>query len=239
MTNENLERKFEEQNGLLVPVETLIPGIGPKSEEDYKTHGQGFKDTYADEFATMIDLPFLRTRDELKHVRPESHPIVDLGCGPNPFGYFTALAINQGLYLNKSLIEENPKRNRFKGYVGVDKDESGLGASFQKPKRLLEEFNKTSKRRKQGRSILMPASVVYEDMLSFLKRLPDSSVSIMSSGQVHVMNDHDENSAIEKEMARVLHRDGIAVLYETPFRPSNYKGIKEINDGAPRIYTKQ
>ena len=52
-------------------------------------------------------------------------------------------------------------------------------------------------------------SIVAEDMLSFLKRLPDNSVSVWCSGvDNNVISDADYRASVAKEIVRVLHPDG-------------------------------
>lgn len=54
-----------------------------------------------------------------------------------------------------------------------------------------------------------PASFVIEDMLSFLKRIPDNSVSIFCSGIDRVIiSDERHREAIAQEIERVLHPEG-------------------------------
>lgn len=64
----------------------------------------------------------------------------------------------------------------------------------------------------------IPFCVVAEDMLTFLRRLPDNSVSIFASGiDKHIIRDPDYKKAVSREIRRVTSHDGAVV--------SNYSGM--------------
>ena len=58
----------------------------------------------------------------------------------------------------------------------------------------------------------IPAAVVRDDALSFLRRLPDGTVSIFAGGLDRQVLPNDEYAEkLGKEMGRVLHKDGLLI----------------------------
>lgn len=58
---------------------------------------------------------------------------------------------------------------------------------------------------------LVPISIVQDDMLKFLKRLPEGSVSILASGIDAIIFESDYLHAVEKEISRVLDPKGVFI----------------------------
>lgn len=85
----------------------------------------------------------------------------------------------------------------------------------------------------------IPASVVPEDMLTFLKRLPESSVSLFISGiDGNILPDKGYIDCVENEIMRVLDPKGI--LFTNDLRPDGLKRDEKSSAfGLDRIYRKE
>ena len=88
-------------------------------------------------------------------------------------------------------------------------------------------FNSIKKKGKEK----IPASIVPEDMLSFLKRLPDNSISILCSGIDYFIITHDYGYQVKEEISRVLDPNGALLNYSSEIVPSSLIKIhpKEID----------
>ncbi|MEK9160716.1 MAG: hypothetical protein AAB440_01610 [Patescibacteria group bacterium] len=119
--------------------------------------------------------------------------VVDIGAGRYPFGYLIA------------------DRAGAKGYVGVDAySASSLAATtqslFTDPKsRDQEVFGSVQP------PLITEVSIVEEDMLTFLKRLPDNSVSVFCSGIDSDIINYEYEKQVSEEIKRVLKDDGAYV----------------------------
>lgn len=116
--------------------------------------------------------------------------VVDLGAGENLFGYLIADRAHAG------------------GYVAVEPAFS-YGLIQMATHTLNQELGNKQESDVNHELNETPIAIVEDDMLSFLKRLPDNSVSVWCSGvDYFVIPDHEYRSAVAKEIIRVLHPDG-------------------------------
>jgi len=113
--------------------------------------------------------------------------VVDLSAGANPYGYFIAdLAKARGYVGVEPVFSEELISNIATGIEGED---FILG--------ICHTHNET------------PIAVMAEDMLSFLRRLPDDSVSFFCSGiDEFIMPYQDYEKACGREIFRALNPDG-------------------------------
>ncbi|MCK9379222.1 MAG: hypothetical protein M0P97_03735 [Candidatus Moranbacteria bacterium] len=141
--------------------------------------------------------------------------VVDLGCGYHARGYdFISLA-------------------GAKGYVGVDMYHGNNfveGNGFYSDERN-KSIQKIAERKHIVDASAASASFSADDMLTFLKRLPDNSVSIFISGiDANVLDGNfryiDE---INREIQRVLNDKGAFVSYQSCFHP------KELNNEMTKL----
>lgn len=120
--------------------------------------------------------------------------VIDLGAGKRPWGL--------------RIAEEAGAR----GYIAVEK--YNFDDCYRSVKYGWLE------RRPEINSI--PASVVAEDMLVFLDRLPDRSASFfLCNIDENVIRFQNKRNSIASEMARVLHPAGAIVEVESPFYDQN------------------
>lgn len=215
---------------MLVPVEQLIPGIKPpigKGLENINYRSNDLQDDFVNPFLnTQIkNLTWDKGAYEVLGERFKDQILVDLGAGRSQ-GYLIGVLLG------------------CKGYVGVEKFFSkqltesvrktslkSVEANFEKAEFFLEELFQAEKPEMH----LVPASIVSEDMLSFLQRLPDSSVSILASGiDEHVIPDNNYRAEISKELERVLSRNGMCITYESDISTGGLKSFDSTfkKDGA-------
>ena len=120
--------------------------------------------------------------------------LVDLGAGRNIDGYILA---------NTALA---------KAYIGVEQYHSNALNTILSDMQYVRERLKCKK--------LIPASIAAEDMLSFLTRLPDDSVAVLTSGiDLVILSDDDYAKEVDQEIARVLHPDSAYLSFYSNFDP--------------------
>lgn len=120
----------------------------------------------------------------------ENQIVVDLGAGRKPYGYFVADIA------------------KAKGYIAVEPNFTGELLYRLSMIHIPdgEGWCKPSKDHVLNRT---PLAVVEEDMLSFLRRLPDSSVSLFSAGiDDDVIPNKEYRKEVVKEIVRVLDPKG-------------------------------
>lgn len=215
----------ENEKVQIVPVEQLIPDIKPPFKKsirgvDYRTND--FRDEYSATFLESYLGMYTRyeeTFDFLKE-RFSGQVVVDFGSGDSVNGYFLALLFGA------------------KGYVGVDSFHSERLKNHLTHHGSLKIFNSvcphdydTSSRPELKE--LIPASVIADDMLSFLKRLPDNSVSIFTFGiDNNVIPDRKYREAAAKEIPRVLNESGVYLTYESDISRSELVKLQREQKGS-------
>lgn len=175
----------------LVPVEELIPGV--KSADEKRPVGfVGLENdnTYANDLLRGVE-----SQPEFRQFFKdfEGQIVVDLGAGSEPNDYKIVMA------------------GGAKGYVAVEPNfGSSLSARIGK---FIERENE------KAESGPIPAAIVETDALTFLKRLPDKSVSVFSSGtEAEVMfENYPYIREVSKEIGRVLHPKGAFIAYDSAF----------------------
>lgn len=110
----------------------------------------------------------------------KNQTVVDLGAGPNIYGYRFTQVTGASAYVGVELYFANALKTNL--MIG-------------NPEPL-----------KEAKSI--PVAVVSEDMLTFLKRVPEKSVSILFSGIDEFILSNDYFDETYKEISRVLHPEG-------------------------------
>ncbi|MBI3420900.1 MAG: hypothetical protein HY006_02450 [Candidatus Sungbacteria bacterium] len=216
---------------LLVSPESLIEGFSANGLVRQEGDGEGIRVWYRAEvnhdspgqaadtaFSNFIYAPdnkqFKEAFSNLK-----DQVVVDLGAGSNPRGYYIAnsakakgyIGVEPNFYreLAGSLVKNiDPKKNKHIGWEG------GMEV---KPQYHLNKI---------------PAVVVREDMLSFLKRLPDNSVSILCSGVdgFVLSNERNYRGEVAKEIVRVLSPNGVYIgeRYGGHISLNQERGIDEV-----------
>jgi hypothetical protein len=131
--------------------------------------------------------------------------LLDMGAGAFSNGYRVAEALGS------------------KAYVGI---EPFVGRKLHETIRHDNEVSLVSKGQPH-----IPFAVVKEGILSFLKRLPDNSACVLTSGiDVFVLRGFEETSGrdsdygeLEKELARVIGIDGVQISYSSDVHPQEFK----------------
>lgn len=146
--------------------------------------------------------------------------VVDLGAGVAPFVYLMSCLAGA------------------KGYVGIDKNrslylEQGISSGSGDIEYFLKICPEYSSHVKS-----IPGIAVKEDILRFLKRLPDSSVSLFSCGLVYAINSREYISKVNEELVRVLNPGGIFLNSDTPFHPGSLENVLDIGKNYRQAYKK-
>jgi len=221
-TNGCVQNVMDEGRDVPLPanLENLIPGIRPSGEVRIPYYREGTGHDYWDSFIGSIfygmrDICVFseekmaeyddKTRQEIERYSGietalklfRNQLVVDLGAGPGAVGYYFAALAGA------------------RGYVAVDKYcadgviECGADEikHFFKDKIGPLDFEVKPI---QGIS-------TEQDMLTFLKRLPDKSVSILASGiDGYLLPDLRYTSDVTQEIGRVLSPEGVYICHDSP-----------------------
>jgi len=214
----------EESRSCLVKLLTeVVPGIDiDRLGVRRNAPGKSFGDSYAGPLVDMM-LSSIEHRKGCKTAKPKmtlesadpllmmmkDQVVVDLGCGSSLAGY--AIACLAGA----------------KAYIGVDpfspnRDiDSVCSYSKTSIKKVIKPYTDLSNGKKLK---CIPGLYVREDMLRFLKRLPQESVSMLISGiDDYVLDDDKYVADVKSEIARALHTEGVCVSYASRIHPRELK----------------
>jgi hypothetical protein len=232
----------------VVPVEQLIPEIKPPQERSVEEKGyenNSFDDPFSITFCQDILDEILRHSQEMcamekrgghgtidfsvlrEHMSDQV--VVDLGSDTSIVGYDIACLLGAKAYVGVDKycggngpegIEEKEIGPRIKTLLGGDKKIGELIDMVIKPKAI-------------------PASVVKSDMLDFLRRLPDGSVSIFTFGiDDMIIRGRAHREAIKEEIKRVLSSKGGYLTYKSAVCPDKLVNPLEgkLEEGKATVY---
>ncbi len=152
--------------------------------------------------------------------------IVDLGAGNTNFGYSLSLLLGASKYVAVEKFEDTAKK---------------LGEELKKfkikdGKISLENLGLYDGRKNLAEQEMFPinglisASIVQDKILHFLKRLPDNSVSILTSGINYGLIDNTEyREAIALEIERVLDPKGLYISKSSDIKTNNLSLIPDLS----------
>lgn len=189
----------------VVAVGKLIPGINTSGLYTENPDKHADWQPYFDEPGTGRDQRTIYSgllknvfiyRNRTKHPeifdRLKGQVLVDLGAGVG------------------ELVYEVATESDAKGYVSVDLWTSPVSEYTVLSSEKLYVDNENYPKIAEGKRI--PVSAVIEDMLTFLKRLPDRSVSIAAFGMSHGIISGEYAKSVAAEIERVLDPKGILLL---------------------------
>ncbi len=184
-------RSFAHPEGWVpsVQVEQLIPNIKPELEQVSSQKFEKMETDRADVLIESIEEPSFH-----EFLRPyKDQIVVDLGAGQRPLGHLIAAAGEAKAYIAVEPNHYDHLKERLLGGGGYHTSEHHLPNT--------------------------PSAVVKSDALSFLKRLPDESVSIFVSGlDDYIITDDKYIEEVEREIARVLNPHGAFISWDSVFR---------------------
>lgn len=250
-----IQESTEVKTVKIIPVEQLIPEIKPTQIEkldgiDYQTNQFGdsfiyefFKGSIDNILEDYIRNPENLTSDfSILKERMRGQIILDLGSNESILGYELASLLGASAYIGVD-INANAVR------MGNDLQEFTSTSIKTGIKNLLkfEDYSHYSESENQKRKAgkekvindtlgteIIPASIVRDDLLSFLKRLPNNSVSIFTFGiDNNVIPDERYRQEVGQEIQRVLNQKGGYLTYTSnitsgklinPFKELSKKG---------------
>ena len=135
--------------------------------------------------------------------------VVDLAGGCNAWGYLLACEAQASCYIGLDAYN-------YRGLKGALSSE-GLARSFH----IFRECEDPTYR---PPGLLIPRAVVPEDMLTFLRRVPDRSVSVLAIG-LHYILPPSYADEVNEQLSRVIQDGGCCVRYpgETAVFPSGFQ----------------
>jgi len=154
--------------------------------------------------------------------------VVDLGCGLSLSNYQLARIFEATAYVGVDKYNARDLFDKFQNQIVHEQNQALRDVEFNLSARL-GKLDGDENAKRLGRNLEaflegnlpnIPATIVAEDMLDFLKRLPDGSVSILT-GRIDkcLITDSDDDYAheIESEIARAIHPNGSHVSYYSRF----------------------
>ena len=234
----------------ILPVEVLIPGIKPDLETPklskeaketgndcgFNRSGHSFDNTYLDKMLGFAKDKFNQEffTKFIKGVREKlrGQIIVDLGAGSTNLGYCTSLLFGADKYVAvekfentlKNLTGELSKINLKDGEILLDKPGLYDGRKMLKEQKIVPIYK------------LIPAALIQDKMLHFLRRLPDHSVSILTSGINYALIDNTEyRDAIAREIERVLDPNGVYVSRSSDINTQNLLVVSDLSSDKLEI----
>lgn len=191
----------------IVDIEQLIPGINIKGLNDVKQliakveTGERKEERPKESIDSNYMMSFIPILERYSKLYP-SNPfngkvLVDLGAGSVPNGYLAAKLLGAS------------------GYIAVEP---------YNYRELYERLSSENGGLVEDDEVAIPANVAPEDMLEFLRRLPDQSVNILTSGlDITILPDYHKRKEIEKEIERVLLPDGAYLSESSLLNPKKLK----------------
>lgn len=194
----------------IVSVQNLVPVMRsdgmPTIEEAVRSnrgeHDEEIQKDFAHNSAStpfstdVIDHYDYHAREALDKFRGQI--VVDLGAGWSGLGYFLA------------------ELSEARGYIGVEAFWPDRLEEFLREGRFT--FHRDSE---NAGCEKIPVAIAPEDMLTFLRRLPDHSVSVFASGIDSLIIPQKYLREVTKEIERVLHPDGAFIMNESVLHSNN------------------
>lgn len=182
----------------VVAVEKLLPGIDTRglyneNPDKYSKHQPYFRDSggrsqYTAYSDILKNIFTTGKRSEFFELL-KGKIVVDLGAGMHPYVYSVAVESEASGYIAVDLWHGQHLKDE------LDERVYGSGQT--------ESFPRVNAEKR------IPASFIDEDMLTFLRRLPDHSVSIAAFGLGDGIIKGQYAKEVNKEVQRVLHPNGI------------------------------
>jgi hypothetical protein len=251
----NLEQKDESKTVQVVPVEQLISEIRPQQVRkvgkveniDYQTETfddsfvlEFFKDSLLHIFRNYIDYQDDPISDfSILRERMKDQVIVDLGASDTSLGYELASLLGAKAYIGVDIRSDAVRRyeDELRGLTSSENRTRMIDFLKRKSSAYSEGFLQSEEIEKTIDSAMgtemIPASIIQDDFLSFLKRLPDDSVSVFTFGiDSNIIPDEGYRQEISREIQRVLSQKGAYLTYTSdipkgelvnPFRELNKK----------------
>lgn len=175
----------------LTSVEIIIPGIKPPFPMEPKESYKKIRAAGADGAVSLIKRGMLESIKLREFLQSFSGQImVDLGPGDTVDGYEIASLSGANAYVAVEPYYWVECQTKFFGYDRMPRENN-----FEK----------------------IPHDIVEADALSFLRRLPDKSVSVFASQMESVMKPEYE-IAVAQEIQRVLHPQGAFIEFDSEFK---------------------
>ncbi|MEI7497912.1 MAG: hypothetical protein WCK11_01355 [Candidatus Falkowbacteria bacterium] len=230
--NKNNEEaiKLDERLALLVNPEEIIPGLNLVNinnaretiESEYRNNdisnpvrdvpvsvGTSLTEPYMYDLLSSLDYELNNNKtDSYKKLLQlcQNKPLVDLGAGKQSIGYIVSSWLGA------------------KGYVAIEPHNFQELAENLLNNQELDEQIASHKNIKVGTKPI-PYSIIREDALTFLKRLPDKSVGVLSFGtDGYIIKDGQYTKDVINEIKRVLDSESAILTNNSVFGyPDDYK----------------
>jgi len=230
-------KESEERKVQIVAVEQLIPDIKTPATEkvegvDHRTNK--FNDQFVPDIVRGMDMS-LTMPERLSALRErfKDKVVVDLGAGDMSWAYFLSVALGSKGYVGvekfqgdrlEDTLKHNDAKTMLWYWANISRSSSLDKISLQDDPEFKKEYEPFCK--------LIPAAVAKEDILDFLKRLPDDSVNVLTFGvDDMVLPSSQYRSAVAKEIERVLNSDG---MYITDSSSIILKNDESFSDELPK-----
>ena len=233
---------------MLTPLQSIIPGINVSNlvglEEISKGYtggplANGSMSTHPKKFAWQ----FFSGSDYLVEAAKsfEGQVVVDLGAGENLDGYILANIAGANSYIAvepwniQELYRKMADQEKLKGdpelNKKIEKMHKFIGTIPSYDKDLVKRIQERMQAHLKGEFRTIPTSVAAEDILTFLRRLPTDSVSLLACGIDRCMIGNDEYAfQVEEEITRTLNPKGAYLGMCSRFQPSRLRKDEAASD---------
>jgi len=231
----------EEEKVQIAPVEQLIPGIKPLQTEgvegvDHRTNK--FNDRFVPDIVRGMDMS-LTMPERLAALREKfkDKVVVDLGAGDMSWAYFLSVALGGKGYVGVEKFQGDRLEHELKSndsnsmlwyWANISRSSPSVPITLQDDPEFRKEYEPFCK--------IIPAAVVKEGILDFLKRLPDDSVNVLTFGvDDMVLPSPEYRSAVAKEIERVLNPDGMYITDSSSISTKGFgKFSSKLKDGEKK-----
>jgi|GEM_PF-2052813 len=228
LTPSPTETKIENQEQVkIVSVNELIPNIKPKNEKEIEYRSTNhFDNAFMPEFMNKLK-GLTQNRETLKILieRLKGQILVDLGPADTGGGYLLATSLGCKGYIGVEKFWHRQLLENLESFTQEKIDEQLDELDYFKD---YEFSSKTFGASIKPEGRLIPVATVNDDMLLFLKRLPDNSVSILTSGiDSTIIPNESYMRELADEIQRVLNKDG---TYMTCVSDVPVRGLERIEN---------
>lgn len=217
---------------MIVVLDSIVEGADIENLPTIEQIGQGYKHNSpmvkGDDHPRLFAWKFLHTDYLIEALKGwEGQTLVDLGCGRELDGYIIAKLAGATTYIavdpfNMSKFYQrltDPKES--KGDMEFNERIQKIRESIQiqgYDNKLVKKIVANIDSHLNGKHL--PVSLIAEDMVTALRRLPDNSTSILAAGLDKCIIWRDEYAELaEEEISRVLHPQGAYLAMCSRFVP--------------------
>jgi len=240
----------------LLTLDKLVPGANTSGLVGLKEIAEGYKAgplprEGMSNLAWRFAYQFFKGSDYLMEAARgfDGQIVADLGAGRSLDGYILCTIAGARAYIAvepwnmRRLYQKITDTEKLKGDDELNelmrKMHDFIGTMQYSDRDRVQRIQQRIQQHLKEGSGDLPAVLIAEDMLTFLKRIPDNTVSVLTCGLDRCMIAFDEYGIpVEEEIARVLHPEGAYLAMSSRFSPKKLKKDETTSDDRFSKFTK-